>query len=115
MERDIDLWDTRDLYVNGVRLHVRVAGSGPLVLLLHGFPDHGNVWRFVAPALVEAGMRVAVPDLRGYGLSDAPDGLAAYRTDVLAADVAGMIEQLGGGPAAVVGHDWGGVLAWQTA
>jgi epoxide hydrolase 4 len=100
---------------NGVSLHCALAGKGPLVLLLHGFPEHWATWRHQIPALVQAGFRVVAPDLRGFGLSDKPLGLDAYRLDVLAEDVARLVTALGEERAALVGHDWGGALAWYCA
>src|SRR5919199_846997 len=98
--------------VNGVRLHYVEAGEGPLVVLLHGFPEFWYSWRKQIPALAAAGFRVLAPDLRGYNLSDKPPGTHAYRMEMLTADVAGLIAHAGGGRAAVVGHDWGGAVAW---
>jgi pimeloyl-ACP methyl ester carboxylesterase len=98
--------------VNGVRLHYVEAGAGPVVVLLHGFPEFWYSWRKQLPALAAAGFRALAPDLRGYNLSDKPAGVHAYRTEMLTADVAGLIAHAGGGPAAVVGHDWGGAVAW---
>jgi epoxide hydrolase 4 len=102
---------------NGVRLHVRVAGpeDGPLLLLLHGFPEGALGWRQQVPYLAAKGYRVWAPDLRGYGASDKPERIAAYGLDVLAADAVGLIEAAGRRRAVVVGHDWGGVLAWHLA
>ena len=101
--------------VNGVRLHWVRAGRGPVVVLLHGFPEHWWSWRHQIPPLVAAGFTVVAPDLRGYHRSEAPPGVAAYRAEILAADVAALVEQLGSEPVALVGHDWGGVVAWLTA
>jgi pimeloyl-ACP methyl ester carboxylesterase len=101
--------------VNGVRLHYIEAGSGALVVLLHGFPEHWYTWRYQIPALVESGFRVVAPDMRGYHLSEKPRGVPAYRVETLAGDVAGLIRHIGAGPASVVGHDWGGGVAWATA
>jgi pimeloyl-ACP methyl ester carboxylesterase len=100
---------------NGVALHCAEEGSGPLVLLLHGFPECWASWRHQIPALAQAGFRVVAPDLRGYGTSDKPRGLNAYRLDVLAEDVARLVVALGADRAAVVGHDWGGALTWYAA
>jgi pimeloyl-ACP methyl ester carboxylesterase len=100
---------------NGIALHCAEAGRGPLVLLLHGFPEHWASWRYQIPALAGAGFHVVAPDLRGYGESDKPRGLDAYRIDVLAEDVARLVTALGAEQAAVVGHDWGGALAWYAA
>ena len=98
--------------IGEVRLHCVEAGRGPLVLLLHGFPECWVTWRNQIPALAEAGFRVVAPDLRGYGKSDKPSGLEAYRIEVLARDVARLVEALGAERAHVVGHDWGGAAAW---
>jgi epoxide hydrolase 4 len=103
--------------IDGVRLHVRVAGpvDGPLVLLLHGFPEGSYGWRHQVPSLAAAGYRVWAPDQRGYGASDKPERIDAYGLDVLADDVAGLITASGRHEAVVVGHDWGGVVAWHVA
>ncbi|MFM2004894.1 MAG: hypothetical protein RLZZ09_549 [Pseudomonadota bacterium] len=101
--------------VNGVRLHYVEYGKGPLIVLLHGFPECWYAWRYQLPALAEAGYRVVAPDLRGYNLSDKPKGVAAYRLECLVGDVKALIQALGEDSAVVVGHDWGGVIAWQLA
>ena len=101
--------------VNGVRLHYVEYGKGPLILLLHGFPECWYAWRYQLPALAEAGYRVVAPDLRGYNLSDKPRGVHAYRMECFIGDVKGLIQTLGEDRAVVVGHDWGGVIAWQLA
>lgn len=103
--------------VNGIRLHVVEAGppDGPLVLLLHGFPDFSWGWRYQLEPLAAAGYRVVVPDQRGYAQSDKPRGLDAYRLDVLVADIVALAEACGGGRFRLVGHDWGGIVAWETA
>ena len=98
-----------------VRLHYVEAGEGPLVLLLHGFPQFWYEWRHQIPALVEAGFRVVAPDMRGYNLSDKPPGVRAYRLELLARDVERLIWALGEERAVVVGHDWGGIVAWAVA
>lgn len=98
--------------IGEVKLHCAEMGQGPLVLLLHGFPECWVSWRNQMPALAEAGFRVVAPDLRGYGKSDKPPGLEAYKVEVLARDVARLIEALGEQRAHVVGHDWGGAAAW---
>ena len=95
-----------------VRLHYVEAGEGPLVLLLHGFPQFWYQWRHQVPALVEAGFRVVAPDMRGYNLSDKPPGVRAYRVELLARDVERLIPACGERTAAVVGHDWGAIAAW---
>lgn len=102
---------------NGVNLHVVQAGphDGPLVLLLHGFPEFWYGWRAQIDFLAQAGFRVWAPDQRGYNLSDKPDGVRAYGIDHLAADIVGLIDAAGCEKAVVVGHDWGGGVAWWTA
>ncbi len=107
----------RTLQTGQVRLHCAEAGpsNGPVVLLLHGFPEHWVTWRKQIPALAEAGFHVVAPDMRGYGSSDRPEGVSEYRIEKLAADVAGLIDALGVRSAHVVGHDWGGVVAWHFA
>jgi len=98
-----------------VRLHVEESGHGEPVVLLHGFPDFSHCWRHQLPALAAAGFRAVAPDLRGYNLSDRPRGVKHYRTNLLVEDIAALIRQLAKGKAHVVGHDWGGVLAWRLA
>jgi pimeloyl-ACP methyl ester carboxylesterase len=103
----------RQLAANGARFHVVEAGTGPLVLLLHGFPESWEAWRFQLPALAAAGFRAAAMDLRGYGESDKPP--RGYDPATLAADVAGVIRTLGRRDAVLVGHGWGGYVAWAVA
>ncbi|HEV2853320.1 MAG TPA: alpha/beta hydrolase [Thermoanaerobaculia bacterium] len=107
----------RTVETNGLRLHAVEAGpeGGPLVILLHGFPEFWYGWRKQIAPLAAAGYHVLVPDQRGYNLSDKPRRISAYRLDALALDVVGLIDQfegIGAGKARVVGHDWGGVVAW---
>lgn len=107
-----DLWIDGD----GVRLHAVSAGGGPLVVLLHGFPDCWYGWRAQLPALAAAGFRAVAVDLRGYNLSDRPERVDAYRMPRLVADARAAVHALGGGGRAhVVGHDWGGAVAWHLA
>jgi pimeloyl-ACP methyl ester carboxylesterase len=101
--------------LGGVRLHYVEAGEGPLVVLLHGFPEFWFSWRFQIPALAEAGFRVVAPDMRGYNLSDKPKGVESYALERLARDVERLIGALGEERAVVVGHDWGGIVAWAVA
>ncbi len=104
------------LGTRGVTLHVVEAGRGPLVILLHGFPEFSWSWRHQLPALAAAGFRAVAVDLRGHGLSARPRGVAAYGVARLAADVDDVIDALGvERAAAVVGHDWGGVVAYRFA
>jgi pimeloyl-ACP methyl ester carboxylesterase len=106
-------WTHRDISANGIRLHVAEAGEGPLVLLLHGFPEFWWAWRGQLPALAAAGFRAVAPDLRGYGASDKPP--RGYDLPSLSADVAALVRALGERDAVVVGHDWGGLLGWTMA
>jgi epoxide hydrolase 4 len=101
--------------VDDVKLHYVEAGDGPLVLLLHGFPEFWFGWRLQIAPLAAAGFRVVAPDMRGYNLSSRPAGVAAYETGRLAADVRGLVKELGVESALLVGHDWGGSVAWATA
>ncbi|TMB51819.1 MAG: alpha/beta hydrolase [Deltaproteobacteria bacterium] len=104
----------RFVETNGVRLHCAVDGDGPLVILLHGFPECWYSWRHQIAALAPR-FRVVAPDLRGYNESDKPEGIAAYALPELVADVRGLIEAFGEREAAIVGHDWGGAIAWTFA
>ncbi|MGI9196840.1 MAG: alpha/beta fold hydrolase [Candidatus Nanopelagicales bacterium] len=110
-------FEHRDILTNCVRLHCALAGpeDGPLVLALHGFPEFWRGMSGVAVALARAGFRVVVPDQRGYGLSEKPDGIDAYRIEELSADALGLISALGRETADVVGHDWGAGVAWWMA
>jgi epoxide hydrolase 4 len=99
-----------------VRLHYVEAGEGPLVVLLHGFPEFWFAWRDQIDALATAGFRVVAPDMRGYNLSSKPAGVASYALPLLAADVRDLIAERGGQTGALLaGHDWGAVVAWATA
>jgi pimeloyl-ACP methyl ester carboxylesterase len=100
-----------------VRLHCAAMGArdAPLVVLLHGFPECWISWRHQLPALAAAGFRAVAPDLRGYDGSDKPRGVAAYRVELLARDVTGLICGLGCDRADLVGHDWGGHICWHVA
>ena len=100
--------------VNGVRLHYAEAGSGELVLLLHGFPEFWYSWRHQLDALGKH-FHVVAPDMRGYNLSDKPDRVEDYRVDVIAGDVIGLIDHFAASKAAIVGHDWGATVAWAVA
>ncbi len=102
---------------NGIKLHVAQAGpvDGPLVILLHGFPEFWYGWQRQIPFLAEQGFRVWAPDQRGYNLSDKPAGIDAYRLGTLSQDVIGLIDAAGRDTAYLVGHDWGAAVAWNTA
>ncbi|WP_432850534.1 alpha/beta fold hydrolase [Amycolatopsis sp. CA-161197] len=101
--------------VGDARLHYVEAGDGPLVVLLHGFPEFWYGWRQQIEPLAAAGFRVVAPDMRGYNLSTRPKAIQAYDTDHLTADLAGLIAERGAEKASLVGHDWGGTVAWATA
>lgn len=110
-----DGWQHHTAEVNGVRLHYVAAGSGPLVVLLHGFPEFWYAWRHQIPALASGGFRVIAPDLRGYNESSRPQGVRSYRMQELVADLAALIHHAGAGSATLIGHDWGGAIAWEAA
>ena len=105
------------MQVNGIELAVTEYGpaDGPVVVLLHGFPELAFSWRHQIGPLATAGYRLLVPDLRGYGDSDAPGAAREYAIDVLARDVLGLLDHAGAEKATVIGHDWGADLAWKTA
>jgi pimeloyl-ACP methyl ester carboxylesterase len=109
----------RTVDVGSLRLHVAEEGSGPPVVLLHGFPEFWYSWRAQMSALAAAGFRAIAPDLRGYGDSDKPPRTADYRASLVAGDIAGLIRSLDAGSAPhavpVVGHDWGGPIAYRLA
>jgi pimeloyl-ACP methyl ester carboxylesterase len=105
----------RRVDVNGVEIAYEVTGQGRPVVLLHGFPDSGRLWRHQVPALAGAGFQVIVPDLRGYGASGKPEAVEAYSLMMLAGDVMAVLGDLGIARAHVVGHDWGAALAWGLA
>ena len=99
---------------NGVKIHYVTAGSGPLVVMIHGFPDFWYTWRHQMEALAPQYQVVAI-DQRGYNLSDKPKGEENYDMKFLVGDVAAVIRHLGKPKAIVVGHDWGGIVAWNFA
>jgi pimeloyl-ACP methyl ester carboxylesterase len=107
--------DLQIVEANGMRVRVALAGKGPLVVLVHGFPESWYSWRHQIPVLAEAGYRVAAPDVRGYGGSDKPQAIEAYAIREMCADVAGLIAALGESQAILVGHDWGAPIVWNTA
>ena len=100
--------------VNGVSLHTVEAGpaTGPLVILLHGFPEFWWAWRHQITPLAEHGFHIVAPDMRGYNLSQAPQEISAYRWPMLVADVLALADTFGADRFRLVGHDWGGVVAW---
>ncbi|HEX4110753.1 MAG TPA: alpha/beta fold hydrolase, partial [Solirubrobacteraceae bacterium] len=105
------------MQVNGINLAVAEHGppDGPVVVLLHGFPELGFSWRHQVEPLAHAGYRLLVPDLRGFGHSDAPQDLREYAIDRLTGDVLGLLDHAGVERGTVIGHDWGADVAWKTA
>lgn len=100
---------------NGIRMRVAEMGSGPLVVMLHGFPESWYSWRHQLPALAKAGYRAVAPDMRGYGRTAAPKGVEKYDIIHLTDDVVGILDALGEKSAVVIGHDWGASVAWDCA
>jgi pimeloyl-ACP methyl ester carboxylesterase len=101
--------------VNGIRLHTVEAGDGPLVVLVHGFPESWYSWRHQLPALAGAGYRAVAIDVRGYGRSSAPMAVEEYRMVRLVGDLVGLLDALEADDAVLVGHDWGAPIVWNTA
>jgi epoxide hydrolase 4 len=108
-----ETWQHRDIMTNGIRMHYVTQGNGPLIVLLHGFPEFWYSWRYQIPFLAERGYTVVAPDLRGYNDTDKPR--TGYDVPTLLRDIAGLIKGLGQEKAIIIGHDWGGVLAWAFA
>ncbi len=102
-------------HVNGIRLHWAEAGEGPLVLLVHGFPESWYSWRFQVPVLADAGYRAVAMSVRGYGRSSQPAAVEEYRMMRHVADNVGLVAVLGESSAVIVGHDWGAPIAWASA
>ena len=115
MSAGTDVIRQRHLEANGIRIRVSEAGEGPLVLLLHGFPELGHSYRHQLVALAEAGYHAVAPDQRGYGGTDAPSDPLAYTQLHLAGDAVGIVQALGADEVVVVGHDWGSPLAANIA
>ena len=105
----------RRVATNGIALNIAERGEGPLVLLLHGFPESWYSWRHQFAALADAGFHAVAPDMRGYGKSDQPPEISAYNQVEVVADIIGLIPALGAETAVVVGHDWGAPTAWSAA
>jgi pimeloyl-ACP methyl ester carboxylesterase len=107
---------TRTIAANGLSFTIDETGEGDCVaLMLHGFPESRLSWRAQAPALAQQGWRAVAPDLRGYGASSRPKGVAAYRIEHLLADVGALFDVLGARRRLLVAHDWGGIIAWAFA
>jgi pimeloyl-ACP methyl ester carboxylesterase len=105
----------RQIDSNGIQLRIAEAGTGPLVLLIHGWPESWYSWRHQLTALAAAGYHAVAPDMRGYGSSSAPSEPEAYRIDHLAKDVVGIIDHFAEPSATLIGHDWGSMVVWYTA
>ncbi|MEJ8813987.1 alpha/beta hydrolase [Variovorax ureilyticus] len=105
----------RTVQTNGIRMHIAEQGSGPTVLLCHGFPESWYSWRHQLKALADAGFHAVAPDMRGYGGSDAPQAIDGYTLLHLVGDVVGLVEALGDKQAVIAGHDWGAPVAWHAA
>ena len=105
----------RTVETNGIRMHVAEQGTGPLVILCHGFPESWYSWRHQLAALAAAGYHAVAPDMRGYGQTDAPAEIEAYTLLHLVGDMVGLVGALGEKSAVIVGHDWGAPVAWHAA
>ena len=105
----------RTVETNGIRMHVAEQGTGPLVVLGHGFPESWYSWRHQLSALAEAGFHALAPDMRGYGQTDRPAEIEAYTLLHLVGDMVGLLDALGEPSAVIAGHDWGAPVAWHAA
>jgi pimeloyl-ACP methyl ester carboxylesterase len=113
-----DIWDQvehRYADSDGVRIHYAVLGDGPLVVMIHGFPDFWYTWRHQMRALADQKYRVAAVDMRGYDLSDKPKGVEQYAMPLLVGDIAAVVKAEKQTDAIIIGHDWGGAVAWNVA
>src|SRR5271155_4108541 len=105
----------RTVEANGIPIHFAEAGSGPVVLLCHGFPESWYSWRHQLKALADAGYRAIAPDMRGYGQTDRPDEIERYTQLDLVGDMVGLLDALAVETAVIAGHDWGAPVAWHAA
>src|SRR4051812_29410307 len=107
-------WRSRHVVSNGLSLHVVEAGpeDGPVLILLHGFPEFWWAWRYQIRPFAERGYHVVIPDQRGYNSSEAPQDISAYRLDILVSDVMAVADHFGAETFHLAGHDWGGIVAW---
>lgn len=105
----------RMVETNGIRMHIAEQGTGPLVVLCHGFPESWYSWRHQLPALAAAGFHAVAPDMRGYGHTDSPEAIDQYTLLHLVGDMVGLLDALGVESAVIVGHDWGAPVAWHAA
>jgi pimeloyl-ACP methyl ester carboxylesterase len=111
----VDEFSHRTIETNGIEVHIAELGEGPLVVMLHGFPESWYSWRHQLPALAEAGYHAVAPDMRGYGQTTIPAAVESYTQLHLVGDVIGLLDALMEGQAVVVGHDWGAPVAWNSA
>ena len=114
-ETDLSGIKQRRVGTNGIELNIAEQGEGPLVLMLHGFPESWYSWRHQIPAVAEAGFHAVAPDMRGYGKSDKPDDISTYNQVEVTNDIIELISALGYETAIVFGHDWGAPTAWSCA
>ena len=105
----------RTIETNGIRIHLAEQGTGPLVMLCHGFPESWYSWRHQLTALAEAGFHAVAPDMRGYGRTDRPEAIDQYTLFHLIGDMVGLLDALGAERAVIAGHDWGAPVAWHAA
>lgn len=108
-------WTHHYINANNIRIHYVEQGTGPLVVLMHGFPEFWYSWRYQIPALAKAGFRVVALDMRGYNETDSPKGVKNYYPEIIATDIKELVHALGEEQAFIVGHDWGGGIAWRVA
>ena len=113
--KNVDSIQHRTVETNGILMHIAEMGSGPLVVLCHGFPESWYSWRHQLKALADAGFHAVAPDMRGYGQTDAPEAIDRYTLLHLVGDVVGLVEVLGEKQAVIAGHDWGAPVAWHAA
>ena len=114
-KRVADTYSLQQFQTNGIGVRAAVEGTGPLVIMVHGFPELWYSWRHQIRAIADAGFRVVAPDVRGYGGSDKPHPIEAYDMIEMTSDVVGLIDALGEETAILVGHDWGAPICWNTA
>ena len=105
----------RVVETNGIHMHLAEQGTGPLVVLCHGFPESWYSWRYQLGALAEAGFHAVAPDMRGYGQTDRPEEVEKYTLLHLVGDMVGLLDALRGESAVIIGHDWGAPVAWHAA
>src|SRR5215510_12578431 len=105
----------RAIETNGIRMHIAEQGTGPVVVLCHGFPESWYSWRHQLQALADAGYHAVAPDMRGYGQTDRPEAIDQYSLFHLVGDMVGLLDALGAESAVIAGHDWGAPVAWLAA